>query len=683
MNDPAAAARQALANGNAEEAVRIARAHADTRPADADAARLHAAIASQAEDAGAEHAWRTVLALLPGDPEAHYMLGNIDGERGDFAAAADHFRAALARAPSHPQLRASLGLAFEELGRSQEAEACFRQALAGFRDPPFGLIGALARNLFRQRRFAEALPHFDALSKRFGIADAALNAAYAACLSAEGRDADADATFRRALDADPSAQDLARDYAAFLMRNGRHADAARLLERSAIGADLLATSMLLICRLQLADWRDIDALRSAVIGHVTEGLVAGNDIVPAYDFLSICDDPLLQRKVAERWARADAPRAAPATAGRRRGGKFRLGFVSSDYSNHPVGRLIVGLFERLDRRRFEVAAYATSAGAGDAFGARVEAAVDRYRVLDRRNVDASANALKADAMDVLFDLNGFSGGEAIRMFAQRPAPVQINFLGYTGTLGVDAYDFIVTDRCCMPPERQDACVERLLYVDPCYLPSDPAREIAAPTRTRPDYALPPGGIVFCAFAAVYKIMPEIFDRWMTLLRDVPGSVLWLRHAPQGRIERLRAAAAARGIDGARLVFAPGEAIDRYLARFALADLFLDSFPFGSHTTVNDALFAGLPVVTIAGQGFASRASASQLHAVGLAELVANDPDGYVDIARSLANDRARCARIRQALAEGRSRSALFDMDAYARAFEAAVTKAYEARAGTR
>jgi predicted O-linked N-acetylglucosamine transferase (SPINDLY family) len=681
MIDPIRSARDALSRGHFAEALRIAEAHVAARPFDVQAARLYATLCSELENTDAERAWRNVIALDAEDVEAHYMLGNLEGERGNYEKAVEHFRAALVRAPTHPQLRASLGLALDELGQVHEAEASFRQALNGVAEPPHALLAALARNLFRQRRFAEALHYFDILAQKSAITDATLNAAYAACLSSEGRDEEADTNFRRAIDQTSTDRPgLVREYAAFLMRGGRYADAMRILEEARVDScvDLLAASMLLICRMQLADWRDYDALRINIIERVAQGLSQPDDIVPAYDFLALCDDALLQRKVAERWANVDAPYiGARPPPQKRKGEKLRLGFVSSDYNNHPVGRLVVGLFERLDRQRFEVFAYATSAATTDRFDARINASVDRYRSLDRRDPDVGARAVASDAIDVLFDLNGFSGGEAIRIFARRPAPVQINFLGYTGTLGSPAYDFILTDRYCVPPEQRDAFEEQLLYVEPCYLPSDPTRSRSPQVPIRADYALPEAAFVFCAFAAVYKMTPQLFDSWIRLLRDVPGSVLWLRHLPADRVERMRSAAARHDIDGRRLISAPSEDIDRYLARFALADVLLDSAPFGSHTTVNDALFSGLPVVTIAGESFAARASASQVRAVGLSNLIAHTPDEYVEIARSLAMNTALLDTTRRALADARKRSSLFDIDAYARAFEAAVAHAYE------
>jgi predicted O-linked N-acetylglucosamine transferase (SPINDLY family) len=684
MSDPLDGAQAALLAGRPGDALSLAEVAAAQSPSDLRAARLIATIRTTLGHRDAERAWTRVLELAQDDPEAHYALGQIAGDHGDFAAAAEHFRRALVRAPGHPQLMASLGLALEESGRWQDAEAQYRHALAATRDPPYLPLANLARILFRQRRYADALSVFDELSRKFGIAQASLNAAYGACLANARRVDEAQAAFERALVQEPQAPGVARDYAAFLMRRGRHDDAVRVLEHAgaATGDDLLAASMLLACRVHLADWHDFDALRNRVIARVAAGLADASDVVPAYDFVGVCDDPALQRVAAQSWAYGEAPEIAPpARRAQARPGKLRLGFVSSDYGNHPVGRLIVGLFERLDRSRFEVLAYSTAASAHDAFRARIEAAVDRHRSLDRSDPDIAARAIAADAIDVLFDLNGFSGGEAIRIFARRPAPVQINFLGYTGTSGSTAYDYVVADRYCVPPARQDAFAERLLYIDPCYLPSDPARTLHRPALTRADYALPAEAFVFCAFAAVYKILPDMFACWMKLLSAIPGSVLWLRHMQDDRIARLRREAARRGVDGGRLIVAPGERIERYLVRFALADLFLDSAPFGSHTTVNDALFAGLPVMTIAGRSFAGRASASQLDAIGLPELIAADAESYASLARALATDRARLADITSRLRAKTPSSPLFDMDAYARTFEGAVVREYETTTG--
>ena len=671
-------ARRALANGRTAEALRIASDLVARNPRDERAVRLRAMLCTETGSFDADTAWQRVLELAPGDPEAHYALGQAAGDCGNFAAAAAHFRAALVRAPAHPQLLASLGLALEETGEQGEAEAAFRAALTHAREADPQLIAHLARNLFRQRRYGEALAHFDDIHRRTGLPHPSLGAAYGVCLAHAGRDADAEAAFRRALAQDPRAAPLRRDFAAFLMRRERYAEAAAVLDEAGApdDADLLATTMLLACRLHLADWHDFDALRARVVARVAAGLATETDIVPAFDFLAVCDDPALQAEAARSWARGESAQvAARVPAARAARTRLRLGFVSSDFGNHPVGRLVVNLFERLDRARFEVLAYITADEPREPFRQRIERAVDRFAVLDRRDAGACARALAAADIDVLFDLNGYSGGEALRIFAQRPALLQVNFLGYTGTLGSPAYDFIVADDYCIPVALAGSYSERVLRIAPCYLPSDSLRLPDAPAPERATYGLPRNAVVLCAFAATYKIVPDMFDVWMSLLRDVPGSVLWLRHLPDDRIARLRRAAVERGIDGARLVVAPGESIPRYLARFALADLFVDSAPFGSHTTVNDALFSGLPVVTIKGGSFAGRASASQVAAAGLPELIADSLQEYRAIAGALAADRARLDALTQRLRAGRAHSPLFDMEAYTRGFETAIADA--------
>lgn len=643
------------------------------------AAHARAVEATRAGSAEADAAWRAVLDLAPDDPEAHYALGQAAGDRGEFVAAAGHFRRALARMPGHPQVQASLALALEESGAYAEAEMQLRALAASGRGDNRDAREHLARNLFRQRRYGDALAIFDALERRGGVAHPLLLAAYGASLAAANRDADAEAVFRRALDRSAEAPGLRREFAAFLFRRARFAEAARVLDDGEAGRsdDLLATAILLACRQQLADWDDFDALSTCVVAGVATARDGGVAVVPAFDFLTLCDDPALQRVAAQGWG-ADAvagvvPLALPPRGAQPR---LRLGFVSSDFGNHPVGRLVVALLERLDRRAFDVQAFATADDPGNVHRQRLARAVDRYAVLDRADAAAAARAVAAADIDVLFDLNGYSGGEAARIFAHRPARLQLNFLGYTGTLGTSTYDGIVADHYCIPDDVVGAYAERVVRVDPCYLPSDPARAIAPAARTRADYGLPENATVFCAFAAINKIVPSVFDAWMHILRDLPGSVLWLRHMAPDRAARLRAQAQRCGVAGERLVVAVAEPVESYLARLPLADLFLDSAPFGSHTSVNDALFVGLPVVTIAGASFAGRASASQLAALGQDALIARDLAHYVEVALRVATDAAERAALAAQLRDPARRAPLFDIDGYARRFEAAIVAAF-------
>ncbi|HET9045698.1 MAG TPA: tetratricopeptide repeat protein, partial [Casimicrobiaceae bacterium] len=381
-----------------------------------DAARIRAAKAdavrrTEAGDAGADDAWARVLELAPGDPEAHYALGQRAGDRGEFAAAARHFRAALARAPGHPQLRASLALALEESGDLKQAESLWRALADDSRGNAADAQAQLARNLFRQRRYADARHLFEAADRRGALGHPLLLAAYAACLAHAGSNEAAESAFRRALSFNADAPGVAREYAVFLIRAKRYGDAAAVLDaaRTAAGDDLLAISMLLACRLQLADWHDYAALRARIVDGVAAARGRPTDIVPAFDFIGICDDPALQLAAARGWSAGEVAGVAPLPArARKPHRKLRLGFVSSDFGNHPVGRLIVALLERLDRAKFDVLAFVTTDEVRDAFRLRVEHAVDRFVVLDRRDSARAARMLATEEIDVLFDLNGYS-----------------------------------------------------------------------------------------------------------------------------------------------------------------------------------------------------------------------------------------------------------------------------------
>jgi predicted O-linked N-acetylglucosamine transferase (SPINDLY family) len=310
--------------------------------------------------------------------------------------------------------------------------------------------------------------------------------------------------------------------------------------------------------------------------------------------------------------------------------------------------------------------------------ARIAAAVEHWREIESIDAERIAAQVRADGIDVLVDLNGFTRRVA-DVFVLRPAPLQVNFLGYTGTLGLDCYDFIVADRYCLRDDERAHYAEAPLYVDPCYLPWEPVRDVAA-TPPRAAYGLPERAPVLYVPAQAYKIMPETFACWIDLMRERADAVLWLRANEPATDARLAAEAARRGIPPERVVFAPHEPTPRYLARLPLADLVLDTYPFGAHTGVNDALYAGVPVLTRAGASFASRASASQLRAAGLAGLVAGSEDEYRALGRRLVGDDAQLQALRRQLAAARTTAPLFDADRYARAFGAAILAAWDARA---
>ena len=674
-----AAIKQAAREGRVADALREADALCDAAPHDLDAARLRAMLLTHIGNPQATAAWQRVAALAPRDPEAHFQLGNAAGDAGDFVGAVEHLEIARVTLPGHPVLLNNLALALEAVGRVDEAAAHWRQALAAAPHAASGVRQGLARVLSRAGRHADALQQLDALIAQDNT-QAPWLAARAACLAALGRDADVPSAYEAALARDPRAAAVWHDFARWLLAHGRFDDAEAFLARAhaALPSDALVTSLFIVARQRSARWEGVARLREELIAAVADPHWSGS--ASGYDFVTVCDDPRLQRRVAERYAAPEVAAVTPLPAvalPADRSARLRLGFVSSDYRDHPVGRLIVGLLERLDRARFDVLAYTTGC-TDDVMGGRIAAAsTGGLHALPRREPHAAAQKVRADGVDVLFDLNGFSGGEALRLFAARAAPLQVNFLGYTGTLGTGVHDLIVADRCSIPLPLRGHYAEQVMDVEPCYLPSDPARTVdGAPSRAA--YGLPADGVVFYAGSALYKVSPELFAAWLELLRAQPRAVLWLRDAPAGAIGRVHAAAQSIGLDPARIVFAPPENVPRYLARLRLADVFLDTFPFGSHTSVNDALFMGVPVVTIAGQSFAGRASASQVHAAGIGDLVAHDVPAYVGIAGELARNPAQLRDAKARLRDVRQ-GRLFDADRYAAAFGEAIVAAWNHR----
>ena len=624
--------------------------------------------------------WTRILEAAPDDPEANFFVGDLDREAGDIAAAIERFERALEHAPDHPAILNNLGLAFEKAHRLTDAEAKFRRMLELVPDA-LNALANLAQNLFQQMRYKEAVPLFDKLIERLPTAPVEIWANRGVALRMCAMLPAAEASLVRATELAPDLAGPWRDLGVTRTAQQGWGRAAIALRRAyeLDPTDRVTEGMLLHVYGYEAYWKDYPRLRADVIEaarHPPDDLSMHSLIVP-FPFQAISDDPETELKVARRWGQAEfLPPAAQRPARRPDDGKLRLGFVSADLHGHPVGRLIVGLFERLNRERFEVYAYSVGMETKDEVRQRIAKACDTFRSYPVIDFFEVADAMRADGIDVAFDLTGYTAGAVMSILQLRPAPVQVNFLGYTGTLASPAIDWVVTDRFCVPPEATAHFVERPLYVEPCYLPNDAARRFSDDAMTRATYGLPQDVTVFASTTAAYKIMPEHFDAMLDILKGVPGAVLWLRDQPGTVQRRLELAAEARGVDPGRLRFAPNEPVPRYLKRFGLADLFLDTMPFGGHTTVNDALFAGLPVLAWAGRSFASRASASQVIAAGLPELVVTSRDAFVQRAIELGNDRPRLAAMAASLREKRDTLPLFDLDRYTRVFEAAVEHAW-------
>ncbi|WP_338416528.1 tetratricopeptide repeat protein [uncultured Sphaerotilus sp.] len=466
---------------------------------------------------------------------------------------------------------------------------------------------------------------------------------------------------------------LALSNAATLMTEfKRGEDAVALLQRLVQLAPEHDYALGMLCHEQLqgCDWQGFEALSQRVI----DGVRAGQRSSKSLGLMALSDSAEDHQRCARLFAQQRYPvAAAPLWTGERyRHDRIRVAYVSPDLREHPVGHLMAGIFERHDQTRFETTGLSLGVEDGSRLRERMTRAFDHF--VDARQMTALqiATLLREREIDIVVDLAGYTADSRSEIFTWRPAPVQVNFLGYPGTMGLSCMDYILADRHVIPPEHWRFYDEQVVYLPDAYLPPASNLQIAEATPSRADCGLPPTGVVFCSFNHDYKILPAVFAVWMRLLLQVPGSVLWLMSRSERSQRNLRASAQAAGIDPDRLVFAQRvPRVEDHLARYRVADLFLDTHPYNAHSTAADALLAGLPVLTCSGQSFPSRVAGSLLHAAGLPELVTHTVAEYEQLALALARDPARLAALKTRLAERQRDSALFDVDAFTRHLETA------------
>jgi predicted O-linked N-acetylglucosamine transferase (SPINDLY family) len=420
---------------------------------------------------------------------------------------------------------------------------------------------------------------------------------------------------------------------------------------------------------------------------IAKGVSEQRPVCDPWVLAALIDSPALLRSAAEIRVRdqidgsceEDLRRLAeiaPAPLSGPRSARIRIGYFSADFRTHPVAYLTAGLFERHDRRKFEVTAFAFGPEASDAMVSRLTKAFDRF-IDVRRKSDLEVAALARElGIDIAVDLNGFTTHGRTRIFALRAAPIQVNFLGYPGTLGAGFMDYLIADGMVVPREQQRHYAEKIAYLPNSFLPFDSSYAIADRAFSREELGLPSSGFVFCCFNNSYKILPEVFDRWMRILSRTGNSVLWLQQADATSAANLRKEATRRGIDPGRLIFADRVAsLPEHLARLRAADLFLDTLPYNAHATALDALWAGVPLLTCPGESFASRVAASLVRTAGLPELIADSPSQYEEKAVELAADPVRLGELRRKLAL--RETPLFDTEHYTRNIEATYEAIYE------
>jgi protein O-GlcNAc transferase len=610
------------------------------------------------------------IALNGADPDLHNDIGGIYQSLLRFDMAVDHCRKAVALDPGSGATRLNLARALHAAGDLPEAIAQYRRFLQSNPASAEGHYN-LAVALYDQGTIDEAIAHYRrTVALRPDHADAHTNLGIA--FAARGGWDRAIAQYRDALAVRPDSPDTLNALGDALTMTGELAQAIAAVQRAlTLAPDLVrAQANLAYIKAQACDWADFDSAAAQILAAVRQGARE----VPPFVVLMLSATPAERLLAAQGWSRSFASAVTRFNHARPAAKRaIRLGYISQDLRSDVVGRLLPELIERHDRSRFVVNAYCYGPDDGSDARRRLVAAFDSFVDLTGIDDAAAAERIHADRIDILVDLTGYtSQNPRTRILAFRPAPIQVSFLGYPGTMGADFIDYIMVDRFLAPADHQPCYGESLVRLPHCYLPSDTGRPVAT-AAARTACGLPPEGVVFCCFNQSYKLTPAVFDIWMRLLRAVPGSTLWLLEANPAVPDNLRREAASRGVAAERLVFAQRVPIPEYLGRLATADLFLDTCPYNAGATANDALWAGLPVLTCSGDSYVGRMAGSMSHAIGLPELVTSSLPEYEARALQLAGEPARLAELRRRLADNRSRMPLFDMARYTRDIEAAYT----------
>jgi predicted O-linked N-acetylglucosamine transferase (SPINDLY family) len=597
-------------------------------------------------------------------------------QSGDLANAAGICAKVLQAVPDQPQALHLLGIAAFQQGHRPEALELLRRAVRS--DPHFAIALNDLGNLLAQTgmrdeagaRYRQAIaesPHFAEAHNNLGN-----------LLQMAGSLEEAVECYRIAVGLRPGYADAFRNLGSALRRLGRPDEAVTAL-RAALAinpASAAAIAHLAHQLKEICDWRQLDELTA----QLKEIVQAGSAAVNPFVFLSLDTTPSEQFLCAKRWAAEHLSVAAERASVSQGPERITIGYLSADFQEHATAHLIAELFRSHDRGRFRVIGYSYGMNDGSAARRELRESFDEFEDLLHCSHAESAARIRAGGVDILVDLKGYTTDARPDILVYRPAPVQVSYLGYPGTMGSDAVDYIVVDPVVVPLDEQPYFSEQLVYLPDSYQVNDRRRPIAPRIPARQECGLPEAAFVFCCLSSAYKVTPAMFGIWMRLLAGVPGSVLWLLESNPAAIANLRREAESRLAGGAaRLVFAPSLPNPEHLARFALAGLFLDTLPYNAHTLASDALWGGCPVVTCMGRSFAGRVAGSLLRGVGMPELVTHSLVDYEALALQLARDPVRLRAIRVRLEANRLTTALFDSRRFTRHLESAFETMWRVR----
>ena len=610
----------------------------------------------------------------PNDARLQYNLAKALSDSGNNKEALSHHKKAVGLAPNNPEAWLNYGKTASDLRRYDEAILHYDQALTLKPD----LVEAWSNKgltLHELKRFDEAIAHYDhALDLRPDLVEAWSNKGVA--LNELKRYDEAIAHYDHALTLKPDLVEAWSNKGLTLRKLKRFDEAIAHFDQALglrpdidwVFGDLLHTKM------KICSWLDL----SESLEIISKKVMANEKVASPFPLLALSDDPLLHQQCAKIYAQDRYPQnlALNPIVKRPASQKIRIGYFSADFRNHAVSLLTAELYELHDKNKFEIIAFSFGVDDKSPIRSRLQQAFNQF--IDVSNMSDLKIALLARKLeiDIAVDLGGHTQDSRTGIFSYRAAPIQLGYIGYLGTMGAEYFDYLITDETIIPAELQKFYSEKIVCL-PSYQVNDRKRAISDKQFTRQELELPENGFVFCCFNNNYKILPTTFDLWMRILKRVEDSILFLYADNEWSKANLIREARVKGIDGARLVFGERISTQDYLARYRVCDLFLDTFPYNAGTTASDALWTGLPVLTLMGQSFASRVAASLLNAIGLPELITNTQEEYEALAIELATNPQKLIEIKLKLANNRLTTPLFDTPVFTKNLEAAYLKIHE------
>jgi protein O-GlcNAc transferase len=615
------------------------------------------------------------IALKPDYAEAYNNRGIALKDLNRLDEALASYDKATALKPGYAEAYNNRGIALKDLKRLDEALVSYDKAIA--LKPDYAEVYCNRGNVFCElKRYDEAFAAYDkALALKPHLEGARLGRGNVLCELK--RYDEAFAAYDKALALKPDLEGAWLGRGNVLCELKRYDEAFAAYDKAlALKPDLVSTEgARLHAKMHICDWINFDTECAHLISSVKNR--KANTAPLAFLGISSSSDDQLQ--CSKLWiAEKCPPSQKPIWGGEHyRHDRIRVAYVSADFHQHATSSLMAGIFEGHDRSRFEITAISIGPDDNSEMRQRLKSSFEHFIDVTTLSDEEIALRIRETEIDILIDLKGFTQDARTNVFAPRPAPIQVNYLGYPGTMGASYIDYIIADQTVIPDDCKKFYSEKIVVLPNTYQVNDRKRVISDKAFTRSDVGLPSQGFVFCCFNNSYKITPCVFDRWMRILKQIEDSVLWLLEVNASAASNLKQEAAARGVSSERLVFAKRMPLPEHLARHKLADLFLDTLPYNAHTTASDALWAGLPVLTCLGETFAGRVAASLLNAIDLPELITTTLEAYEQMAIDLAKHPEKLTAIKRKLADNRLTTPLFDTKLFAKHIEAAYTTMYE------